>query len=217
LIKEFNRPDPPARKHPYEDPKWHTRPATGAEVMDLLDTFVAGTDDEKEKQAVRRAMGTVREVLGARLPPPISSFQPTFSVVGLVPDNLHRILGISRKTDHQDMGLPGGKIEPGESPLQALKRELREELGIEVLEAEPIFEHLDRVEGGESRPCMCFLVKKFRGIPTSQEGQRVEYVDPAVLLSSRCTFRQYNLKLFQAVGHRLGFANGFLISLSLSR
>src|SRR5688572_9561099 len=32
---------------------------------------------------------------------------------------------------------PGGKVEPGESPVHALKRELREELGIEVLTAYP--------------------------------------------------------------------------------
>jgi len=33
---------------------------------------------------------------------------------------------------------PGGKLEPGESPLAVLARELREELGIELKSATPL-------------------------------------------------------------------------------
>lgn len=49
-------------------------------------------------------------------------------------DNAGKLL-IVRKRGTQIFMLPGGKIEPGEAPLDALRRELREELDLEVPES----------------------------------------------------------------------------------
>jgi len=49
------------------------------------------------------------------------------SVIIVEQDGL--ILAVSRKDDHSDLGLPGGKIEAGETPLTAACREAVEETG----------------------------------------------------------------------------------------
>lgn len=50
------------------------------------------------------------------------------------------ILMVSRKDNHNDFGLPGGKVEDGESLENALIREVYEETGIIVSNPKLIFE-----------------------------------------------------------------------------
>jgi 8-oxo-dGTP diphosphatase len=69
----------------------------------------------------------------------VSQPQPPLLVVGAaVVDDLDRptTLLAARRIEPPNMAggweLPGGKVEPGESPIEALHRELAEELGVEV-------------------------------------------------------------------------------------
>ncbi len=56
-------------------------------------------------------------------------------MAGLIRDEAGRVLLTRRPPGRVRAGLwefPGGKVRPGESPEEALERELREELGLEV-------------------------------------------------------------------------------------
>ena len=73
---------------------------------------------------------------------------------------------------------PGGKVENNETVAQALARELKEEVAIDVLSCQPLIkvEHTYRSkEGGEKgdkRVCLdAFIVDNFMGEPSAQEGQ----------------------------------------------
>lgn len=76
---------------------------------------------------------------------------------------------------------PGGKCEPDEAPLEALRRELGEELGIELLDARP----LHRVPFALGpRPAILdgWLVDRaWRGVPHAREGQPLGWIARAGL------------------------------------
>ena len=65
---------------------------------------------------------------------------------------------------------PGGKIEPNETPEEAVKRELEEEAGIQVLSAFP-YEHFQFEYPTKIIEFYFFLVEEWIGEPFGREGQ----------------------------------------------
>jgi 8-oxo-dGTP diphosphatase len=108
---------------------------------------------------------------------------------GILRDSSGRILITERLCDGPFDGLwefPGGKIADGETSIQALIRELTEELGIAVAMCQPFMElhheYPDRIVDIEF-----FVVTSWSGTPAGLEGQGLRWVlpsdlDPDILL-----------------------------------
>ncbi|OAI24368.1 Nudix family hydrolase [Methylomonas koyamae] len=118
--------------------------------------------------------------------------------VGVVRDAAGRIL-IAQRAQHAHQGglweFPGGKLEPGEPVLQALVRELREEVGIRVAAAEPLIKiHHDY---GDRRVLLdVWNVNSFSGEARPCEGQAMQWVNAGQL--SDFAFPAANLPIIAA-------------------
>ena len=118
--------------------------------------------------------------------PAAATATPIFEVVaGLLTDSSGRVLVGRRRAGTHMQGyweFPGGKRRPGESPRDALERELREELGIVVLSAEFVAELTHRYP--ERYVHLEFWrVERFRGEPVAREGQSLAWVAPENLMA----------------------------------
>jgi 8-oxo-dGTP diphosphatase len=99
-------------------------------------------------------------------------------VVGLIGDGAGRWLVNCRPLGTPLAGsweFPGGKRQPGETPLAALKRELDEELGIEVLHAEPVLELVHDYPDKRVRLDV-WHVRRYRGEVTARDQQPLRWI-----------------------------------------
>ncbi|WP_323845049.1 8-oxo-dGTP diphosphatase MutT [Microbulbifer magnicolonia] len=119
--------------------------------------------------------------------------------VGVVQRADGKIL-IARRPDHLHMGgrweFPGGKVEEGETVQQALTRELREEVAIEVKDLKPLTEI--RHEDPEKTVLLdTWWVTDFEGEAEGQEGQQTAWVEIADL--TRYHFPDANQPIIAAI------------------
>ena len=104
-----------------------------------------------------------------------------------------KVLAVSRRDDPSAFGLPGGKVDPGETLEQAAARELQEETGLTATDLRPVFTR--REDDGFTTTT--FVGKVSGQINTDEEGV-IRWVDPEVLFAG--PFGGYNRKLFAQLG-----------------
>lgn len=119
--------------------------------------------------------------------------------VGVVRREDGKIL-IARRPDHVHMGgrweFPGGKVEEGETVQQALARELREEVAIEVKDLKPLTEI--RHDYAEKTVLLdTWWVREFEGEASGQEGQQIAWVEVAELTNYQ--FPDANQEIIEAI------------------
>ena len=94
---------------------------------------------------------------------------------------------ICQRTKHQPMPLkwefPGGKIEHGEQPTDALRRELEEELGIEAKVGDEIARIRHTYRNGGTIELRFFVVREYAGEMENRIFKEVRWVERSELPS----------------------------------
>ena len=100
-------------------------------------------------------------------------------VVGVIINKDDQVL-IAKRASHQHQGdkweFPGGKVEKAETPQQALKRELKEELSIEIQQTKPLIE-IKHQYSDKAVLLDVYVVRDWKGEAQGCEGQPLRWVE----------------------------------------
>lgn len=113
-----------------------------------------------------------------------SHTEPLHVAVGVIQPVAGEAVLIARRPPHVHQGglweFPGGRVEAGESVEQALRREIYEELGIELIKAEPLIKTEYQYDDRRVRLDV-WRIECFTGLLQGREGQQIEWVAPEQL------------------------------------
>jgi len=108
---------------------------------------------------------------------------PLLVSAGIIHRNGQILVGQRRGDDRHPFKweFPGGKVEAGETPQQALVRELREELRIEATIGSELARYEHEYPSGSRVHLLFFAISKFVGEPTGQVFEQIRWIDPPYL------------------------------------
>lgn len=105
--------------------------------------------------------------------------EPIHVAVGVIYNETQDSVLIARRGERQHLAgyweFPGGKLHPGETPPQALQRELQEELGISVQTASPLMQ-VNHTYSDKQVLLDIYTVQKWQGIAQGLEQQGIIWV-----------------------------------------
>lgn len=109
----------------------------------------------------------------------------------LIVSNDGKILSVARKNDPSKIGLPGGKVDPGETIESAARRECYEETGLWSTNLKEIFKMVDGEYETTTFSC------DVEGLIETQESGHISWVTREMLVDPTISpFARYNAEMF---------------------
>ncbi len=107
-------------------------------------------------------------------------------VVGIITKENKFLVERRRWNEKIDPGivcLPAGHVKPNENLEEALKREMKEELGIQVNAMKFVCKNFYVASNGERQHAHCYLITGYDGVPVCKAAQEIFWEDDVKKLS----------------------------------